>query len=166
MRNRMKKRTNGQALVEFALASTIIFFMLSATVDLGLIFLNLQGVRAAAQEGATFGSFVVDNVINQTEIRNRTRLSLGTAPPAFTNLLDLNSDGINDSTQATILTSYITVETVYANGTIACTAAQIAAKTNCSIKVTVYYDYKIFFPFTPAFADKVKLRAALMMPLR
>ena len=32
----------GQALVEFALAATLIFFLLAAAVDLGLIFFSLR----------------------------------------------------------------------------------------------------------------------------
>ena len=61
----------GQALVEFALAATLIFFLLAAAVDLGLIFFSLQGIHNAAQEGAAYGS----------------RWLIGSSPRA----LDLNS---------------------------------------------------------------------------
>ena len=51
-----KIRTAGQAVVEFALAATLIFFLLSASIDLGMIFFALQGLHNAAQEGAMYGS--------------------------------------------------------------------------------------------------------------
>lgn len=98
-------RAKAQALVEFALAATLIFFLLAAAIDLGFIFLNLQTLRTAAQEGATFGSYpavVLNNgvitaaTLSFDEIRNRVRLSAGATPSGFTNLLDLDSDGVLD----------------------------------------------------------------------
>ncbi len=49
-------KTAGQALVEFALAATLIFFMLSAAIDLGMIFFAMQGLHNSAQEGSLYGS--------------------------------------------------------------------------------------------------------------
>lgn len=71
--------TAGQALVEFVLMATLIFFILAAAVDIGLIFFNLQGLNNAAQEGAQWGSrFIsVDTAtstfgkLNEDEIRSR-----------------------------------------------------------------------------------------------
>lgn len=51
-----QKRTIGQAIVEFALAATLIFFLLSAAVDVGMIMFAVQGLHNAAQEGAMYGS--------------------------------------------------------------------------------------------------------------
>ena len=51
MRQLLRFKT-GQALVEFALAATLIFFLLAAAVDLGLIFFTIQGLHNAAQDGA------------------------------------------------------------------------------------------------------------------
>jgi hypothetical protein len=51
-------RAVGQALVEFALAATLIFLLLAATIDLGMILFILQGLHSAAQEGALYGSLM------------------------------------------------------------------------------------------------------------
>ena len=104
---RRHARTTGQALVEFALASTLIFFMLAAAVDLGLIFFTLQGLHNAAQEGATYGSRWLVNqnpsdptsveVLDFNGIRDRARHEAGTQGGiGFVNLLDLNSNGTPD----------------------------------------------------------------------
>lgn len=55
---RRLRRESGQALVELALAATLIFLLFSATVDLGMIFYTLQGLNNAAQEGAFYGSLL------------------------------------------------------------------------------------------------------------
>jgi hypothetical protein len=75
-----------QALVEFALASTLILLLLAAAVDLGLVFINLQGITNAAQEGAQYGSRFLKVEGNQVaqldydEIRPGTRLLVGRTP--------------------------------------------------------------------------------------
>lgn len=91
----------GQALVEFALAATLIFFLLAAAVDLGLIFFAIQGLHNAAQEGAAYGSrWLTGNnprVLNENAIRDRVRHESGSQGGiGFVNLLDLNNDRIRD----------------------------------------------------------------------
>lgn len=104
---RRRTRTKGQALVEFALAATLIFFMLAAAVDLGLIFFTLQSLHNAAEEGANYGSrWLVKQdpndsqsplVLDAAGIRDRVRHEAGTAGGiGFVNLLDLNSNGTAD----------------------------------------------------------------------
>ena len=102
----MLRRTtqHAQALVEFAIASTLILLLLAAAVDLGLVFMNLQGITNAAQEGAQYGSRflkVDDKGVTQLdldEIRQRVRAESGaTGGFGFVNMLDLNSDGIPDA---------------------------------------------------------------------
>src|SRR5215211_5430172 len=95
------KRTQGQALVEFALAATLIFFLLAAAVDLGLIFFSLQGMHNAAQEGAAYGSrwLIGSNprALDLNSIRDRVRHESGSQGGiGLVNLLDLNNDGIRD----------------------------------------------------------------------
>jgi hypothetical protein len=103
--------TAGQAIVEFALAATLIFFLLAAAVDLGLIFFTLQGLNNAAQEGAAFGARWLaiqedntqpnfgDQIVNQNEIRNRVRFESGTGGGInAVNLFDLDNDGVPDVT--------------------------------------------------------------------
>ncbi len=98
-----RRRTKGQALVEFALMATLIFFLLSAAVDIGLIFFTLQGLHNAAQEGATYGSRwgIISNTngviyVDDTTIRDRARHESGNQGIGFANLLDLNNNGIPD----------------------------------------------------------------------
>jgi hypothetical protein len=97
-------KQRGQALVEFALAATLIFFLLAAAVDLGFMFFALQGLHNAAQEGGTFGSrwLQSDTVTGQrklrvNDIRDRIRMESGTRGGiGFVNLLDLNNNGVPD----------------------------------------------------------------------
>src|SRR3712207_6280994 len=100
MRTAMRRRlrTRGQALVEFALAATLIFFLLAAAVDLGLMYFTLQGLHNGAQEGAMYGSRWVasDLTLDEDAIRSRARLEAGTQGIGFANLLDLNNDGVLD----------------------------------------------------------------------
>jgi hypothetical protein len=97
----------GQAIVEFALAATLIFFLLAAAVDLGLIFFTVQGLHNAAQEGAAFGSRWLQvgtdtngdqiRVLDFNGIRERVRKESGSKGGiGFVNLLDLNNDGTRD----------------------------------------------------------------------
>ncbi len=48
--------TRGQSLVEFALAATLMIFLLVATIDFGLAFFSWITLRDAAQEGAVYGA--------------------------------------------------------------------------------------------------------------
>lgn len=119
-----------QAIVEFALAATLIFFLLAAAIDLGLIFFTMQALRTAAQEGATFGSYPVvvyrdgggPDVYppNQTagmtinridlyypEIMRRVYNSGGTAGSrGFANLHDLNNNGRDDVSVDNLFSDY------------------------------------------------------------
>jgi hypothetical protein len=100
---RQHPKTKGQALVEFALAATLIFFLLAAAVDLGLIFFAVQGLHNASQEGGTYGSRWLTGtgagtrVLSANAIRDRVRHESGSRGGiGFVNLLDLNNDGIPD----------------------------------------------------------------------
>src|SRR5215212_11190571 len=102
------KRTQGQALVEFALAATLIFFLLAAAVDVGLIFFSLQGMHNAAQEGAAYGSrwgVDIDTnsgavILNTAAIIARVRGESGAkGGNGFINLYDLNANAIDDRTE-------------------------------------------------------------------
>jgi hypothetical protein len=186
------KRTPGQALVEFTLAATLIFVLLSAAVDLGLIFFTLQGLRTAAQEGANFGSHPVMVMSGNTlqavdipyaEIVDRVRLSGGPDGSGFANLTDLNSDGTNDSAQPTVIdprsaASYIYVEnlkypgddvSVAPSGSCDTTTARFDMRNAgkyCYVRVTVSYNYKFIFPLAPAFASTYRLRATYTIRVR
>ncbi len=94
----------GQAIVEFALAATLIFFLLAAAVDLGFVFFTMQGLNNAAQEGARWGArwLATDEetsarALQMTEIRNRVRFESGDAGGInFVNLHDLDNNDVYD----------------------------------------------------------------------
>lgn len=183
-----RKRTQGQALVEFALAITLIFFLLAAAVDVGLMMFALQGLHNAAQEGAAYGSrwLITDSlgrrVLDTAEIKNHVRFESGDKGGiGFVNLLDLNGDGINDATQAGVVDANITVEMLAdpsmdgdptkdvssgAAENVQCTDASRATTALCYIRVTVRSIHQMIFPLAPAFSRTVPLKSVYIMPIR
>lgn len=187
-------RTQGQALVEFALSATLIFFLLAAAVDVGLIFFSLQSLHNAAQEGATYGSrwgVVLDasnNVgFNTNGIIDRVRGESGAkGGNGFINLYDLDGNGTDDRTQYGYTTPNILIDFLVdptsdgdptrdvATGVAenplpgagsTCTDPTTTSKT-CYIRVTVKSVHQMLFPFAPAFLKVVPLTSTFIMPLR
>jgi Flp pilus assembly protein TadG len=190
---KQRRKTTGQAIVEFALSATVIFLLLSAAVDLGLIFFTMQALRAAAQEGATYGSYplVVTNSsgqvtevrLNYREIFNRIRTAGGSRPTGVANLLDLNGDGIDDANQSAVFNAsnptnpngFVIIENpkgpnpANLSGTCSTTTPRTDMRNagqNCWIRVTIRYRYRLFFPFAPAFGQEIILRVTHTMPIR
>jgi Flp pilus assembly protein TadG len=190
---KQRRKTSGQAIVEFALSATVIFLLLSAAVDLGLIFFTMQALRAAAQEGATYGSYplVVTNSsgqvtevrLNYREIFNRIRTAGGSRPTGVANLLDLNGDGIDDANQSAVFNAsnptnpngFVIIENpkgpnpANLSGTCSTTTPRTDMRNagqNCWIRVTIRYRYRLFFPFAPAFGQEIILRVTHTMPIR
>ncbi len=189
---RRQSRARGQALVELVLASTLLFFLLAAAVDLGLIFFTLQGLRAAAQEGASFGSYPVQVMqngqlqrvdLNYAEIVRRVRGAGGPQSSGFANLRDLDNNGVWDEfetgravhTDWTNPNAYIQIElrggSNPQNLNLACPTnvrgvGMQAGGQNCWIRVTVRTDYQFIFPLAPAFGNSVRLQAVSVMPIR
>jgi hypothetical protein len=186
-----KARATGQAIVEFALMATMIFTMLAAVVDLGLIFFTLQGLHNAAQEGAMYGSrwIKTDFTLDKDGIRERARLEAGNTGLGFVNLLDLNNDGIRDvdnagvkqinpATGRPVIEDYIDVRAIRdanedgdplndgtaPNYTPCPSLASYAVR--CHLLVIVRTDYHLFFPLAPAFADTVQLQSRYVVPMR
>jgi len=189
--HRRQPRARGQALVELALASTLLFFLLAAAVDLGLIFFTFQGLRVAAQEGATFGSYPVQVMqdgqlqrvdLNYAEIVRRVRGAGGAQSRGFANLRDLDNNGVWDETENRAVhtdwsnpNAYIRIELL--KGTDASALNQVcrtnvhgvdmqAGGRNCWVRVTVRTDYQFMFPLAPAFGNSVRLQAVSVMPIR
>lgn len=183
------KRTQGQAIVEFALAATLIFFLLAAAVDVGLIFFALQGLHNAAQEGATYGSrwgVQINNTTNAiyidtATITARVRGESGAkGGNGFVNLYDLDGNGVDDRTEHGATDPNITIEVLTdpsndgdPTKNVATGAAEYAlcdnpaqANSTCYIRVTVRSIHKMLFAFAPAFAKNVPLTSAYIMPLR
>ncbi len=185
----MMKRTRrrGQAIVEFALSATLLFFMLCAALDLGMIFFAVQGLRNAAQEGATYGSRwpIFDSaghrVLDVNLIRDKVRTEFGTGNRmGFVNLLDLNGNGINDAQESGVIASHINVQMLsdspdydgnpLNNGTAPnytpCVDAATAGPGECYAYVTVSADHKLIFPLSPVFTDTVKITSSFLVPIR
>lgn len=191
----MKHRTRraGQAIVEFALTATLIFFLLCAAIDLGLIFFAVQGLHNAAQEGGTYGSrwLVTDGsgkrVLNAKVIKDKVRLESGNQGGiGFVNLLDLNGDGIDDKDQSSsdyqsgVLSKYITVQMLsdspdfdgdpLNNGTAPdyspCENAATAGPGGCYAYVVVRANHNLVFPLSPVFTDTIQLKSSFTVPIR
>lgn len=105
----------GQALVEFAIAGTLIFTLLAASIDLGMIFFIKQGMDNAVQEGALYGSTNYLNFFDNEDdydsfeeqmaafrqsVRTRTSYESGERGGiGFINLRDLDANGIRDDSK-------------------------------------------------------------------
>ena len=185
-----RTRTQGQALVEFALMATLIFFMLAAVIDLGLIFFTMQGLHNAAEEGATYGSRWLKSDANgvtsldEAKIRDRVRHEAGDQGIGFANLLDLNSNGKDDvvyneqSNGKPLIEDYIQIQALQdTNGNgdplddgaapnyTPCPSVSNSPKP-CYIRVVVSDDYNMAFPLAPAFGDQIHLSSSFVMPMR
>ncbi|NWF78529.1 MAG: pilus assembly protein [Chloroflexi bacterium] len=189
---RRQPRARGQALVELALAGTLLFLLLAAAVDLGLIFFTLQGMRVAAQEGATFGSYPVQILqngqlqrvdLNYAEIVRRVRNAGGNQTTGFANLRDLDNNGVFDEletgrpvhTNWARSDAYIQVELLKGLNPNSLTPTcatdrrgedMQAGGTGCWVRVTVRSDYQFLFPLAPSFANTVRLETRSIMPIR
>ena len=184
-------RAKGQAVLEFALAATLIFLLLSATVDIGLIFFTLQGLHNAAQEGGTYGSrwLTSSYQIDVDGIRDRARLEAGTTGIGFANLLDLNADGIadvnsggveqiNPNTGKPVVEDYIQIKPVFdadADGDPLNdgTAPDYTPcpdlrdiQIHCHLIVAVSTEYRFLFPLAPAFGDQIHLNSQFVITMR
>jgi TadE-like protein len=197
MRNDMPTHTRakGQAVVEFALTATLIFFMLAAAVDLGLIFFTLQGLHNAAEEGATYGSrwLTSASALDYDGIRDRVRHEAGTGTAGFANLLDLNADGVSDvnpdtpsgtkeinsATGNPVINDYIQINALRDvdgdgnplndfgsnGGNVPCPS--ITDPINrCHLQVIVSADYNFLFPLLPAFGNQRRLTSSYVIQMR
>lgn len=192
MRTLRKHRSPAQALVEFALAATTIFFLLAAVVDLGLIFFTMQALRVAAQEGAAFGSYprvestagggITNVTIDYSEVVFRVYGAAGEQAGGFANLRDLNNDGVDDLAQnlhdnmSTDPNAFIYIQNLSGfnpanlrdepcRGDVSGEGLQNGGR-GCWIRVTVRYNYQFLFPMAPAFGDTVRLQASHVTPMR
>jgi Flp pilus assembly protein TadG len=191
---RQRLRSKGQALVEFALMATLIFFLLAATVDLGLIFFTLQGLHNAAQEGATYGSRWLKtstsgpSTLDYATIRDHVRNEAGNRGSGFANLLDLNNNGVDDfaedsanigkATGSTVFPDYIQIRGLVdvdrngdpTNDGVApdyTPCPNIADRTErCFLKIDVYAMYRPLFPFAPTLLGERRLKSSYVILMR
>jgi hypothetical protein len=177
-------RDVGQALVEFALAGTLIFTLLSASVDLGMIFFIQQALGNAVQEGALFASTNYHDYFNNGKdyetnkaaffqaIRTRTSHEAGEQGGiGFIRLRDLNSNGVNDDVEGTIdelipvsLVSKISCQSEEEPGC-SCQTGTGGISDNCFARVKIHAIYEIQFPLAPVFKEHVWLHSNYIVPL-
>jgi hypothetical protein len=168
MGKHQRQRVRGQSIVEFALSSIILFLVLTAVVDVGLIFLSYQTMINAVKEGLSYGAYrpVLPNTSdpshplpNDTNIRYRVRYTAnepntGTPSVSFINLLDLNGNNTPDDAESSVLNQYIAIS-AYQNGNQGADCPN--RERNCWLHIDLRYDYKLIFPLTPAFGDTLEI---------
>ena len=182
-------RAKGQALVEFALAATLIFFLLAAAVDLGLIFFTLQGLHNAAQEGASYGSRWLTTgpsgmALDYRGIRDRARMEAGNRGSGFANLLDLNRNGqddaaedaggIDDASGTSLFPTYIQVNALKdvdadgnpLNDNTVCPDIGNSNIERCYLQVVMSTDYTMLFPLAPGFTRQRRLSSSYVIKMR
>ncbi|GIV97385.1 MAG: pilus assembly protein TadE [Herpetosiphonaceae bacterium] len=169
IRNRnVRFKRRGQALVEMALLVTLLFFLISAAFDLGMIFFAYQGIANAALEGVSYGSMFPRGDPNnpsstisewddeiQLRVRNEPFIpSSTTSQVRLVNLQDLDANGTADS--EAVVDTYIDIEIkpndhaqpFIDEGLTPCSDTNRTIEL-CDIYVTVRYDYKPFFFLAP-----------------
>lgn len=166
--SRPARRARGQAVVEFALASIVLFLLLTAVVDLGLMFLTYQTMISAVKEGLSYGAYrpVEPNpsnpgspLANDTNIRYRIRHSnidpaTGEPSISFVNLGDLNHNDLDDAGEAGLLGQYIAISAYQdANQNAPCNSRA----RNCWLRIDMRYDYHFIFPLAPVFGDTFEI---------
>jgi Flp pilus assembly protein TadG len=133
IKKQLKGPTKGQSLVEFALAATLMIFLLLATIDFGLAFFSWIALRDAAQEGATYGSLHPPLVAADiTAIRNRVKTAT-TTPVNLGNLID----------------SDIVVDVLDSTGAVGGTPCP-----GNGVRVTVTYKYNVITPMISNFIGR------------
>src|SRR5688572_9865176 len=68
--HKISKYENGQSLVELAISFPVMLLLLLGTLDFGMALYSFVIIRDAAQEGALYGSFNPNNIV---EIESRAR---------------------------------------------------------------------------------------------
>lgn len=168
LQRRPARRTRGQAVVEFALASIVLFLLITAVVDLGLMFLTYQTMISAVKEGLSYGAYrpVEPNPVNPSSplandanIRYRIRHSnidpaTGEPSISFINLGDLNHNDLDDEGEAGVLGQYLAISAYQdSSPSTAC-----ATRTrNCWLRIDMRYDYHFIFPLAPVFGDTFEI---------
>lgn len=168
IRTHTARRASGQAVVEFALSCIILFMLIAAVIDIGLMFLTYQTMISAVKEGLSYGVYrpVEPNtaspsspLANDANIRYRIRNSnidpaTGEPSISFINLRDLNRNDIDDANESGMLDSYIAISAYQdANQNAPCQNRE----RNCWMRIDMRFDYTFFFPLVPFFDDTFEI---------
>jgi uncharacterized protein (UPF0333 family) len=91
--HRLRRRTRGQALVEFALLTPVLMVFVVGVIDFGKLFYTYQVITNAAREGARRAA-LADDKITDAVIQDAIRASLApVADAADVSFVAKNADG-------------------------------------------------------------------------
>ena len=124
--SRTKKRTRGQALVEFALVIPVFLMVLCGILDFGFMLYSRMTVINASREGARIS----------VTAANRTTIPSLASGTVLNNAAGLNTANLSTST------SCIAIKTPGSCNWSTATSSQ----TGDAVAVTVTYTYQTFFP--------------------
>ena len=133
-----RRRTRGQALVEFALVLPVFLLLLCGVLDFGFMLFNQLTVGSAAREGARAAVIIAsptDLTVPAVACSAATATTSGSGiVPASSNCT--GSGGYN-----------LNARCVHLNGTqFDCSTWKAAPTTGDSVSVNVTYQYHTFFP--------------------
>jgi Flp pilus assembly protein TadG len=139
-RTHRRRRTRGQSLVEFAVVLPIFLLILSGILDFGFLLYSRMTVISATREGARVA---ID--APKTSTNPATQATLQARIPG------LVQQRVTDAASGGLTTSALNVQTVCVPDAVAnpghnSCAFNGTALAGDSVKVTVTYAYKSFFP--------------------
>ena len=148
-----RSRDRGQALVEFCLVIPLFLLLLCGVADFGVALFSRMTVINAAREGARASVMVTDHTtITNTAVNAAKSAAVG-------GMVTLTSDPVVTCLQTTVslLTPIPTCNWKKYDASTNPTGARVGD----SVRVTVNYDYKPFFPLLAG--NKLPLSATVQM---
>ncbi len=139
-RSRRGSRTRAQALVEFAVVLPVFLLLLAGILDFGFILYSRMTVINAARDGARIGTTMTDQAPK--------------LKAAVSSQVSASANGMAVTTNTICITGA---------GHPACSFADKGLKAGDSIKVTVTYDHRTFFPLL--FGASIPMSSTVQMVL-
>ena len=151
-RSRRRRRTRGQSLVEFAIVLPIFLLILSGILDFGFLLYSRMTVISATREGARVA---IDAPKTSTDPSTQATLQARIPDLVRTRVTDAAAGGLNISALSTQVTCVDKAAGSCAfNG---------SAEPGDSVKVTVSYQYRSFFPLL--FGQSFEMSSTVQMVL-
>ncbi len=151
-RSRRRRRTRGQSLVEFAIVLPIFLLILSGILDFGFLLYSRMTVISATREGARVA---IDAPKTSTDPSTQATLQARIPDLVRTRVTDAAAGGLNISALSTQVTCVDKAAGSCAfNG---------SAEPGNSVKVTVSYQYRSFFPLL--FGQSFEMSSTVQMVL-
>jgi Flp pilus assembly protein TadG len=155
---RHRRRSRGQALVEFALVMPVFLLVLSGILDFGFMLYSRMTVISAAREGARVAAMTADSTTMSAAARSRAIAS------AANGGLTIASSSVTVLCLQTTSSSFSAVTNTPACTWTLHTSGNLAgAQSGDSVKVTVNYNYRSFFPLF--FGTSFNLSSTVQMSL-